>query len=37
MWMIPLTVVLKVKRTRTSWVTEVRIQIITECTKQGRS
>ena len=28
MWMIPLTVVLKVKRTRTSWVIEVRIQLI---------
>lgn len=28
MWMFPLTVVLKVKRTRTIWVIEVRIQLI---------
>ncbi len=29
MWMIPWTVVLKVKRTRTGWELEIRVQIIT--------
>lgn len=28
MWMIPLTVVLRVERTRTGWAVEIRVQFI---------
>ncbi len=28
MWMIPLTVVFRVERTRTGWVVEIRVQLL---------